>query len=184
MAKTLRQLIETLPHRGLVEWIGLRPERRAPMKSVTGVYASPDYGLEGDRYAGRSGDRHVTLIQAEHLAVIARLLGNDEPVAAEVLRRNLVVSGINLLALKGRTIAVGDAHLDVTGSCHPCSRMEETLGPGGYNAVRGHGGITARVLKGGRIAIGDPVYPLDSTTDDPRESESTLVQPDKTREHR
>ena len=162
MAKTLSELIETLPQCGIVEWIGLRPARRAPMRSVSEVQGSPEHGLAGDRYAGGSGRRHVTLIQAEHLSAVAGFLGRDRQVTADELRRNLVVSGINLLALKDRVIVVGEAQLKATGLCHPCSRMEETLGNGGYNAVRGHGGITARVLVGGRIAVGDPVYLLEA----------------------
>lgn len=113
-------------------------------------------GANGDRYAGRSGSRHVTLIQAKHLPVIRSISGFDELVPA-MLRRNLAVSGLNLLALKGKRFLVGDAELEYTGACHPCSRMEELLGSGGYNVVRGHGGITPRVVGSGRIALHDVV---------------------------
>jgi len=75
----------------------------------------------------------------------------------EMLRRNIVVRGINLLALKDREFSIGSARLRMTGLCHPCSRMEEVLGEGGYNAMRGHGGINACVIQTGSIAIGDPV---------------------------
>ncbi len=113
-------------------------------------------GIIGDRYAGRSGKRHVTLLQYEHLAVIAALCGRTA-VDPALLRRNVVVAGINLLALRGRRLQIGAVLLEATGPCHPCSRMERTLGAGGYNAMRGHGGITARVLQGGHIRIGDAV---------------------------
>lgn len=154
--KTLHALLNTLPQKGEVRWIGVRPERRATMMSVSSVVASSQSGLEGDRYQGRTGQRHVTLVQEEHLAVIASCSGRER-VNPEDLRRNLLVRGINLLALKNRTITVGDIELEVTGLCHPCSRMEETLGAGGYNAVRGHGGVTARVLTDGLIRVGDAV---------------------------
>jgi len=156
MAKTLEQLFLTLPQIGRVEWLGLRPERRAPMEVVDCVQASSESGLIGDRYSGSSGKRQVTLIQYEHLAVIASLLGRDM-VSPVLLRRNIAVSGINLLALKGKQFSIGDAVLEHTGLCHPCSFMETTFDDGGYNAVRGHGGITARVIKAGKICVSNEV---------------------------
>lgn len=158
----LSKLLDTLPQTGEVRWMGLRPARRAPMTVVAEVEARVDAGLVGDRWRGRpGGKRQVTLIQAEHLAVIAALLGLERVDPAQ-LRRNIAVAGINLLALKGRRFRIGEAVLEATGPCDPCSRLEETFGPGGYNAVRGHGGINARVLQGGLIRLGDPVRMLES----------------------
>jgi len=137
-----------------VEWLGIRPEKRAEVVSVTSVILDPAYGIQGDHYAGRSGKRQVTLIQAEHLPAVASML-HCYIVKPEQLRRNIVVAGINLLALKNKSFQLGEAVLEFTGLCHPCSRMEENLGVGGYNAMRGHGGITARVITSGRVQIGD-----------------------------
>ena len=153
---TIKELLANLPQTGRVRWIGLRPERRATMHEVESVWADTDYGLEGDRYAGRSGKRQVTLIQYEHLDVIASLLGLDR-CDPSILRRNIAVSGINLNALKEKCFTVGEATLEYTGLCHPCSFMEQSFGPGGYNAVRGHGGITARVIQSGNITLGSMV---------------------------
>lgn len=143
------------PHRGRVAWIGVRPARRAPVVSLDRVRAIVGRGLEGDRHA-RAGAREVTLIQAEHLPVVAALLRRSALDPA-LLRRNLLLEGINLAALKAKSMRVGEAVLQITGTCHPCSRMEELLGPGGYNAMRGHGGLNARVVTAGAIAIGDTV---------------------------
>ncbi|MGR8947820.1 MAG: MOSC domain-containing protein [Gammaproteobacteria bacterium] len=139
-----------------MDWLGVRPGRRAPIDAPHKILVNPEKGIIGDRYAGRSGKRHLTLVQAEHLPVIAAVLQIQE-VDPKALRRNIVVSGINLLALRKQHVRIGEVEIEVTGECHPCSYMEEVFGPGGYNAVRGHGGVTARVLSEGRIAIGDEV---------------------------
>ena len=140
---------------GRLAWIGLRPARRAAVQAVDQAMLAPGQGLEGDRWKGAvTGGRQVTLIAAPHLAAIGAFLGRAA-VPPELLRRNLVIEGVNLLALKGRRFRIGAALLEYSGECHPCSRMEEVLGPGGYNAVRGHGGITARVIEGGAIRLGD-----------------------------
>lgn len=157
---SISELLAKIPQSGMLNWIGLRPQRRGEVTAVEAVEVLEGRGLEGDhtslRTANLRGKRHVTLIQAEHLPVIASLAGLDE-VTPQQLRRNLVISGINLIALKDKRFKIGDVLLEGTGYCHPCSRMETTLGPGGYNAMRGHGGITARVLAGGPIRLGDRV---------------------------
>ena len=158
MTESLRALIARAARPGRVAWIGLRPARRAPMVAVAAAEIA-ETGLAGDRRAA-PGERAVTLIQAEHLPVIAALAGR-EAVAPEMLRRNIVVAGINLLGLRGRRFRIGTAVLEGTGPCAPCSRMEAALGFGGYAAVRGHGGITACVIAPGRAAVGDALTPLE-----------------------
>lgn len=153
---TLKELIDTLPQQGVVQWIGIRPARRAALQALDQVEIDPADGLAGDHYAKPGGTRQVTLIQAEHLEAIASML-KKTVIAPESVRRNIVVRGINLLALKDKTFTVGGATLTFTGLCHPCSRMETELGPGGYNALRGHGGITAQVVRGGIVRLGDCV---------------------------
>jgi MOSC domain-containing protein YiiM len=137
---------------GRLEWIGVRPGRRVAPEAVKTATMTVGVGIEGDRYrTTHDGPRQVTLIAAEDLAAIAAFVGMPS-VAPGLLRRNLVTSGLNLHALKDRRFRVGTVVLETSGECAPCSRMEETLGPGGYNAVRGHGGITARVIGSGRRA--------------------------------
>lgn len=116
-------------------------------------------GVIGDRYVRAAGARQVTLIQAEHLATIASHMRRSQ-VFPEDMRRNIVTRGVNLLALKEKRFKIGSAVLETTGECHPCSRMEEILGVGGYNAVRGIGGITARVVGSGTVNVGDVIAPL------------------------
>lgn len=158
----LRALLDGPVRPGRVAWIGLRPARRAPVVAVDRAELQPGSGLAGDRYTagGGAGTRQVTLVAAEHLAAIGAYLGRAAPVEPAAMRRNVVVEGLNLLALKGRRFRLGPALLEWTGECHPCSRLEEPVGPGAYNAARGHGGITARVLEGGAVRVGDAVERL------------------------
>jgi MOSC domain-containing protein YiiM len=153
---TLNELKNSLPQTGKVEWIGIRPQKRAELDSVKNVQVDLEEGLSGDHYAKAAGKRQVTLIQAEHLEAVSKIL-NKDGIDPRLTRRNIVVSGLNLLALNDNQFQIGEVVLEMTGFCYPCSRMEENLGPGGYNAMRGHGGITAKVVQGGTIQVGDPV---------------------------
>lgn len=154
--ETIADLKNRLPQTGRLEWIGMAPQRRAAIVEAQEATLKPGTGIEGEHHANSGNSkRQVTLIQYEHLPVVASILQKD--ITPDRLRRNLVVSGINLLALKNRTFRIGEVLLKGSGPCAPCSLMEYNLGPGGYNAMRGHGGITAIVLEGGTIRIGDSV---------------------------
>ncbi|MCU0926209.1 MAG: MOSC domain-containing protein [Hydrogenophaga sp.] len=165
----LRRLIEAPPLSGRLDAIYARPARGTPAQVLQEALAIEGRGLFGDRSANKAsrapggGKRQVTLIQAEHLPLIAAWLGK-RPIDPALLRRNLVVSGLNLIGARSPfpdqrlLLRIGEeVVLELTGPCDPCSKMEAVLGPGGYNAMRGHGGMTARVLQGGTLRVGDEV---------------------------
>ena len=143
---------------GRVSWIGLRPVRRESLQAVSTVKACAGLGLEGDHRMSKTpgSGRQVTLISEEFIAQIERFTGLTS-IEPAILRRNLVVSGINLNALRRQRFRVGEAVFEATQLCHPCARMEEALGKGGVAAMLGHGGLCAKIIEGGAIQVGDAI---------------------------
>ena len=160
----LRDLTAQFCQLGSLDAIYLRPARGVLAQHTNIAVAQTGRGLQGDRstLAGKiDGKRQVTLMQAEHIVVLEKLL--NKPIDAALLLRNLVVSGINILAAKSlfkdqiMHLTIGKIVLEITGPCEPCSKMEAVLGKGAYNAMRGHGGVTAKVMVGGELKVGDLV---------------------------
>ncbi|GHD33786.1 MOSC domain-containing protein [Halioglobus pacificus] len=143
---------------GKLEWIGLRSRRRAPMTEVQRVLAIADRGLQGDHRTEKTpgSGRQVTLISREFIQQTQHFLGESD-IHPGRLRRNLVISGINLHALRHQRFSIGEALFEAGALCHPCSRMEAELGKGGVAAMLGHGGLCCKIIIGGEIAIGDAV---------------------------
>ncbi|MEM7400822.1 MAG: MOSC domain-containing protein [Pseudomonadota bacterium] len=142
---------------GKLEWIGLRNQREKEIIQVESAELLLEHGIAGDKAAQKpGGKRQVTLIQAEYFPVMASFL-NKEKIDPSIMRRNLVVSGINLSILNKQSLNINNAILEITGNCAPCHKMEHALGYGAYNAMRNHGGVNAIVRAGGVISIGDEV---------------------------
>ena len=163
----LRQLTTKFAQTGQLQAIYCRSARGVLCVQTSSAIAIAGRGLQGDRASltvsqnPLGSNRQITLIQAEHIAVISALMNKIVDPAS--LRRNLVVSGINLLATKSlfkdqpMHLIINDVVLQITGPCEPCSKMEAIHGVGAYNAMRGHGGVTAKVIKGGELKLGDIV---------------------------
>jgi len=142
---------------GTLTWIGLRPARKIDMLAVKQVQAIAELGLEGDHRCTKTpgSARQVTIISQEYIDLSAHFLG--KAISPMQLRRNLVVTGINLSALRHQRFSIGEAIFEATALCHPCSRMEQALGKGAIAALLGHGGLCAKIIKSGEINLGDAV---------------------------
>jgi MOSC domain-containing protein YiiM len=146
---------------GELEWIGLRTERRGEIEVVEHAQALVGLGLEGDHRCLKTpgSARQVTIISREYIHQIAQQLGMDfiDPV---LLRRNLVISGMNMNLLRFQRLQIGNVILETSALCDPCSRMDENLGKGAASAMFGYGGLCAKIIQGGNLAVGDPVVRL------------------------
>jgi len=139
---------------GKVEWIGIRPERKAPVISKESVIVNLETGIEGDHPT--NAHRQVTIMSKEHLEAVSSSLGSDS-FDPSITRRNILISGMDIDNLENSKVRIGGVLLEITGPCHPCNRMDENMGEGGRLAMVGKSGWTTRVLEGGKIEIGDEV---------------------------
>ena len=123
---------------GKVEWIGIRPERKAQVVSKDSVNVDLETGIEGDHPA--NANRQVTIISKEHLNDVSTSLGADNIDPTET-RRNILISGLDFDTIQTGTIRIGGVLLEITGPCRPCIRMDQNLGEGGRRAMEGEGGL-------------------------------------------
>jgi MOSC domain-containing protein YiiM len=148
--------------KGVVEGIFVTSEGSAALERVEEVRTIEGCGIEGDRYCEgtgfwtRYGDVcQVTLIEGEDLDYIEDELGIS--VKDGEHRRNIITRGIRLGDLRRKRFRVGEAVLEYDRPRPPCRHVQELSEPGMTRALRGRGGICARVIKGGRIQARDAI---------------------------
>lgn len=134
--------------------IWLKRFKRGPMDPRETATLVPGRGLAGN--ANQGGRRQVTLISEEGWAEALAALGDRVEPAAR--RANLMVSGVELAATRGKVLRVGPCRLRIWSECTPCEQMDEAR-PGLRSALRPRwrAGACAEVLEGGDIRVGDPV---------------------------
>ena len=125
------------------------PGPRQPMQPVASARAVENLGLEGDRHAKADSKRQVLLMEAETLIKFGLRVGD--------VKENITTRGIALMSLPvGARLRVGEAVLEITGVCRPCSRMDELV-PGLREMLSGQRGMLARVAQGGTLRVGDSI---------------------------
>jgi hypothetical protein len=128
-----------------------------PMESHLAVELVAGAGISGDRYALKTGfwsdpvwpDQEITLIESEVVRALAAEPGE--------LRRNVETQGLRLRGLVGATFHIGAAELVGVRPCDPCLHLERLTRPGIARALVSKGGLRARIVRGGRVRVGDEI---------------------------
>lgn len=124
-------------------------EHRKPMKAVDQATALADRGFAGCIHARPGGKRQILLVDSETLAAFGLSPG--------ILRENIATVGLNTADLKpGQRLVIGNAVLEVTIPCEPCSRVDE-IRKGLRGALQNRRGVLCRVIEDGRISTGDTI---------------------------
>ena len=150
---------------GSVEGIFIAAAATELPRALDEAEAVTGQGLRGDRYFRDGGDgtffepdrdgQDLTLIEAEALDYLAEEAGIAlDPAEA---RRNVVVRGLGLNDLVGRTFTVGEVECVGRRLCPPCDHLQRITQPGVLRGLVNRGGLRADIVRGGRIAVGDPV---------------------------
>ena len=149
---------------GRIESIHIATTAEATMRGVSQITAIAGVGLEGDRYATRTGSfsakpkpgRQITLVEAEAIEALERELGLK--LAPGETRRNLVTRGVALNHLVGREFRVGAVRLRGHELCEPCGDLARMTGkPQILPGLVHRGGLRAEILEGDLIRVGDPI---------------------------
>lgn len=121
-----------------------------PIQEVPAVECVAGQGLRGDRFFGYKNDYkgQVTLFSQEVFDQLRREL-NAPAAHPAALRRNILVSGIDLNDLIGRQFELQGVRLEATEECRPCYWMDEAIAPGAEAWLKGRGGLRCRILSDG-----------------------------------
>lgn len=130
--------------------------KNGPTEKLDTAFFVANFGLEGDWRSRKNRGRQITLIEAEALEEVARIL-KLSAIPAGASRRQVLVRGIDLNTTVGKTLRVGPLLIKVEALCDPCRKMESMVGSGAHRAMENRGGVCARVLKGGILRPGDTV---------------------------
>jgi MOSC domain-containing protein YiiM len=132
-----------------------QPAGTHPTVSVASVHCRAGLGLEGDRFYGyRSSYKgQVTFFSWETFEAAKRRFCRPG-LSPEAFRRNVLVDRLDLASLIGRKFSLGAVEFEGTEEARPCEWMDQAVAPGAWQWLRGQGGLRAKILSDGDLAVG------------------------------
>jgi MOSC domain-containing protein YiiM len=127
-----------------------------PLLEVAQIECVAGSGIRGDRFYDYRDD-YKGQISFFSIEIFERLAAHFELQNKSVgaLRRNVIVSGVNLNDLIGEEFSIQGVRLRGTAHCKPCYWMNHAVAPGAEEFLEGKGGLRAQILTDGVIAVGD-----------------------------
>jgi MOSC domain-containing protein YiiM len=127
-----------------------------PLLEVQKIECVAGHGIRGDRfYDYRDNYKgQITFFSVEVFEKLAARFGLTNKSAGD-LRRNVIVSDVNLNDLIGEEFSIQGLRLRGTAHCRPCYWMNHALAPGAEEFLHGNGGLRAQILSDGVMAVGD-----------------------------
>lgn len=115
-------------------------------------------GIRGDRFFNYKEDYRgqITFFSQEVYAELCKELEVTNK-APGVFRRNVIVSGVDLNLLIGKTFEVQGVRFLGTAECTPCYWMDEAFCSGAEKCLKGRGGLRAKILSNGILTVDAPV---------------------------
>ena len=106
-------------------------------------------GIEGDRFFGykKNYKGQITFFAWEVYEKLCEQLGLRP--SPQVLRRNVITRGTDLNSLIGKRFELQGVEFEGTEECRPCYWMDQAFGEGANEALKGFGGLRARILTSG-----------------------------------
>jgi MOSC domain-containing protein YiiM len=132
------------------------PPHDFPLVEVAEAQCVAGRGLRGDRYFDfqENYKGQITFFSAEVFEKLCSNFGVHHK-SAGVLRRNVIVSGVDLLSLINREFEIQGVRLRGTQHCAPCEWMNVAFAPGAKEFLKDNAGLRALILSDGTITVGD-----------------------------
>lgn len=148
------QQIFISPGHNFVGHFGREPDA-FPLQKVERVECVACRGLRGDRYFDHKTDYkgQITFFSREVFDQLCAAFPSVDK-SPGVLRRNVIVSGVELLSLIGQDFELDGIKFRGTQHCAPCDWMELAFAPGTKEFLKKNAGLRAQILTDGWLATG------------------------------